>query len=660
MRARDANAVAGPHEPAAAVPEQPLATTADLASVAAKSDAWQAHIDSSPRMLAQRRRLQRVLGDAFRPRSGHRTGLPSPQPRSGANTVQRQLDWSAERLAEQAGPVSDDAGFTAVAAMLDEYLKLLDRRGDGPHLVTSLERLCFAAERCMTRGTQRTRPQEAAFQLFRDAAQERDRLAGIRNVAHQSPAFNDFRATANPPVPEVWIEAGKRIAKLVEGQLTSQLTLSQPLAVQITREHGQYREFSSGTSTYVVAAADVEEPHRRLLDDLFPVDPSPDHVRQGPIGDCFLLAPAASVAAMNPGLIRAMMREQGAEKVIVRLFEVAGTPGRKTFTPRYMAVDKSILKRSNGQPRYASGALWVQMLEKAYAMSGLGSRQGRANDRNTYENLEGGRSDEALEILLGREVRVDRLDGDDSDPENPRNEFRHHNRDDMPWSDAEMERIDLAAAGKAPWEDSVTHVWFGGDKDLTRRWRAFVKGDGIRNRFEDNQVLLRDRSRRSYEEAVTLEDIDETMSASGLPSGIKSAINQYLRDGQLLPGRRGTGRYTREHIALYEKVRKACMAGKAVTADTPGVISVDQTNSGESAREPKGGGLVGNHSYSVLAVKTEADVRYVQVRNPWGRYGRIYVAGASGVLAPQVVEQGDGRSWIELVDFQKRFKQINL
>lgn len=656
MKACDATPAAGEFGPAAR-PGMRLFDASSLHVSIAGPARWQALVDGSPAMAAQRRLLQRLVGEGARPPTSTRAG-PEPAGARPSPPVQRQLDWSVEKLAGKSGGPVDDAGYAAVVRMLEDYLRLQARSGDGPHLATSLERLCFAAQRYVGRETPSEPPQLAALDLYRDAALERDRMAGIRNVAHQSPAFRAFDASGDPTIK---IPAGQVVARLVGKKIGESKVLPAPRWVRITAEHGGFRQFRMDDEDYVVPVNGLTiAGHRDVEGELFPVDPQPDHVRQGGIGDCFLLAPAASIAAMNPAFIRAMMREDASGKVIVRLFQVAGVQGNKTFTPRYIAVDRSIATLGNGGGALASGALWVQMLEKAYAMSGLGSRDGRSNTGNSYENLSGGRSEEALEILLGREIGVHKLDGDQSDPMNPRSEMRHYNNPRMPWSSAEREAIDQAVAGKAPWQDSTAYRLFGQDAQLAIRWREFIGRDGIIDRFLDNPVLLRDRSQRSYEEAVTLEDIAETMEKRGLPDGIMGPINAFLKDEQLLPGRRGTGRYSREHLALYETLELACRDGKAITADTPSVVSIDQTNSGQSAREPKGGGLVGTHSYSVLAVKREGEVRYVQVRNPWGRYGRTYAAGASGELAPQVVDQGDGRSWIELVDFQRRFKQVNL
>lgn len=613
-----------------------------------------AAISASPRVRAQREMIQAVFGPAAAP------GRKAPTP---AATIQRKLDWTVDKLAAQLGPQDADIGYRAVVDTLREYLRLQNQHGDGPHLVTSLERLSVAAERYMGRGADRSPAQQAALELFRDACNERDRMAGIRDVAAQSPAFQAFDATKNPDLPKktMRIPASAVLGKIVEGKPASAGTLTKGLTTEITGNFGGYWGFSLNDNgvTYIVeksAVSVLEQEHQAIDGDLFPVEPSPDHVKQGKIGDCFLLAPAASIAAMNPGFIKTMMKQNTDGSVTVRFFAPEGPSGKKTFAPRYISVEKSIVTVAHTAV-YATGALWVQMLEKAYAMSQLGTQEGKPKDRNTYGNLSGGQSSEALEILLGREVRVRKLDGDRSDPMNPINEFRHYNREGMPWGAAEQQAIDAANEGTAAWEGSLVYSLIG-DRDLTLAWRKFIGSETIADLFADNQKLLKDRSGRKYEEAITLEDIEELL-LKHVAASIVTAVVGYLGEQQLFPGRRGTGRYTKENLALYEDLQKACDEHKVITADTPDVISIDQTSSGESANEPKGGGLVGQHAYSVLAVKAEAGVRYVQVRNPWGRYGRTYAADGRGVLAPQAVDQGDGLSWIELVDFQKRFKQLN-
>ena len=117
---------------------------------------------------------------------------------------------------------------------------------------------------------------------------------------------------------------------------------------------------------------------------LFEAPASPSDIRQGAIGDCFLIAPIYDLARRNPETIHNMMKDNGDGTVTVRLFEKQGD---NTFKPQFITVDKSVPDND----AHAEDVLWVQMIEKAYAV-----QQG-SFDSITY----GGHSHEVFESLLG-------------------------------------------------------------------------------------------------------------------------------------------------------------------------------------------------------------------------------------------------------------------
>lgn len=85
----------------------------------------------------------------------------------------------------------------------------------------------------------------------------------------------------------------------------------------------------------------------------YPVRPSPDHVAQGALGDCWLLAALAAVAQRNPSLIADNMRQVG--PVTFRVFgELVDTD----------------FPTIGGRPAFAaadSDSLWVALVEKRFA-----------------------------------------------------------------------------------------------------------------------------------------------------------------------------------------------------------------------------------------------------------------------------------------------------
>ncbi len=81
-----------------------------------------------------------------------------------------------------------------------------------------------------------------------------------------------------------------------------------------------------------------------------------------------------------------------------------------------------------------------------------------------------------------------------------------------------------------------------------------------------------------------------------------------------------------------------------------------------NAAEAMGKGIVGGHYYTVLNCEIDTTVipdlklRWVQVRNPWGRYGVEY---ENRKLERSKVEEGNGVFWLELNDVTKYFKSVH-
>lgn len=117
------------------------------------------------------------------------------------------------------------------------------------------------------------------------------------------------------------------------------------------------------------------------------IGPLATDVGQGQIGDCYFLAPLASLAQQNPDLIRRLVVELGDGTFAVR-FESGGTA--------YVRVDADLPTwRGETNPVYAAlgaeGSMWVALIEKAFAFI----RRGEA----TYASIDGGWLDEAYPLL---------------------------------------------------------------------------------------------------------------------------------------------------------------------------------------------------------------------------------------------------------------------
>jgi len=123
-------------------------------------------------------------------------------------------------------------------------------------------------------------------------------------------------------------------------------------------------------------------------------------IKQGEVGDCYLMSALISLTKDNQALIRNMIVPQG-DKFIVTLFE-EGIPVK-------VEVDKQLIVRKiKGYEDSTPAAeviddIWVPIIEKAYAKL-LGSHS--EDEGGDLMKIEGGTSAEALKVLLGNKVKT--------------------------------------------------------------------------------------------------------------------------------------------------------------------------------------------------------------------------------------------------------------
>ncbi len=111
---------------------------------------------------------------------------------------------------------------------------------------------------------------------------------------------------------------------------------------------------------------------------LFAHDPMLKDIHQGALGDCYFLAALASIVSKNPDTIKEMMKDNGDGTVTVRFYDLQKEETdflgnsevyKKTY---YVTIDKTIPERTyldthTKKDSFSQGALWVKLMEKAYA-----------------------------------------------------------------------------------------------------------------------------------------------------------------------------------------------------------------------------------------------------------------------------------------------------
>jgi hypothetical protein len=162
-------------------------------------------------------------------------------------------------------------------------------------------------------------------------------------------------------------------------------------------ENPDFRRTAGGLGATYTAIAGT--PFVRGPSDATDIDPN--DVRQGNLGDCYLLASMAAIARQNPDAIRRLIRDNGDGTYTVTLYR--NSRPLRFWRPEYIPVEVEVTPEFpavDGRPVFAqpddgSGShqeLWTLLVEKAYAQQ-----------RGGYGDLEGGWGHVAMSSLTGVE-----------------------------------------------------------------------------------------------------------------------------------------------------------------------------------------------------------------------------------------------------------------
>lgn len=125
---------------------------------------------------------------------------------------------------------------------------------------------------------------------------------------------------------------------------------------------------------------------------LFSHNPSKEDLKQGDIGNCYMHAALINIAENAPDYIRDAMSDDGNGNVTVRFY--GQVHGSSRYEPIYITVPKQTFG-----PQNDTGLLWTNVMEYAYALSGLQlDPEGELKDESV---LAGIRAKKPREILDG-------------------------------------------------------------------------------------------------------------------------------------------------------------------------------------------------------------------------------------------------------------------
>lgn len=389
------------------------------------------------------------------------------------------------------------------------------------------------------------------------------------------------------------------------------------------------------------------------LHPLFQAPPSVEDVQQSQLGDCYLLAAVLSVIRHTPDHFTDHMVDHGNGVVSVQLYEKNGD----AFAPKVVHVRKSVVVKKAAQTSleegYNKGAIWVQLLEKAYIAAGFSGDKLETlpGTKRQWSQAASGTASIAFGHLTGRTATVTGIHSVD-----PR-EYQ----EDSNW------------AG------------IGGHTLFAHLWGLDPVGHARGMQFMDVREALAARiaALKDTKDEIRLSDVEPVIRATpGMPVPLADEIVNWLATQNIYPGgKRGKARYSTAQLDAFQAVVTAVNAGQMITASSKDHMKRGNNNrDGQSGGENVHNGLAGPHGYEVIDFSMQPSVDdvnvpaanticWVKLRNPWGNTGRVYKNTNTDTDMTQndfapVVDKMEDRAtenpefWVPLEDFTKRFSSI--
>ena len=452
---------------------------------------------------------------------------------------------------------------------------------------------------------------------------------------------------------------------------------------------------------------------------LFATEPSADDLIQGDLGDCFMITGLKAIVEKDPTLIKEAMRDEG-NTVVVRFHD------HKSLNPVYIRVKKSTANTeytytdSEGKTntrvirKGAKGALWVNILEKAFSYARPLLHDPRLLDSSARGfNVIGGGGVPAdfARIFIGKKFKETTLTGDTY------NTRDYYDLGSLVYSVKDSVKTDFMRNANEDGSKRTARDWniykakhiFGldipsGDTKLYDMFRKntiidsyneFLREHLIKNFIsQGRQDSILPGFATTLDLDMFLDSIDlNQMPVFGLESGIdemdlKKRYIEYLRTNikklnVLTDNVNLDENYRDEENRIYEQLMNATAPTqgkrKTVIGSIRGLtlqkLKKNAKNTGTSG-EALIRGIAGTHSYVINGVTTRnvtiggktLERKFVEIHNPWhNNYIRLYDKDTLKPFVRKNDKKSDGTKYdnkgmflMELRDFIETFQGFNI
>lgn len=406
---------------------------------------------------------------------------------------------------------------------------------------------------------------------------------------------------------------------------------------------------------------EYEDRFSPALHPLFQGLPTVEDVEQSALGDCYLLAALLPIVRHTPQFFLNSMVDHGDGVVSVRLYEKPAP--NVPYQEKIVHVRKSVVIKTKEKHTlaegYNKGAIWVQLLEKAYIMAGFtgDNDQTLVTQQPSWSQLPSGSSNHAFGHLTGQAAVVHPVQSHD----------HIHDKADTSWAGVGGHALEGALFRLGP---------------PRAEWNTFTALK------EAISAALADL--KNQKDEVRLEDAERTIrQVRGMTTALANAMVQFMRAQNIYPGKRGKALYTATQLETFSRIITGVRAHSKIVAGTNSYIKrTNRNRNGQSGGENVHEGLAGPHGYEVIdfsahgVLPGSTDVTanrtcWIKLRNPWGKTGRVYQHEhvQLGQIVRDNVDQTqfqplggkmidtateNAEFWMPLEDFTKRFSSLTI